>query len=636
MSFGVVLLLLDIAVLSGIGIYPLYRRGREDHGDGFATVKIRAPRKTKPWRVLIFYGLVISVAVASVIFRLDIASWYGDGVSGLVEIVTGKPNLDRELHESVLALVPVLAAIDIALFAIMLRGSIIRRLLVVLNGGLVIALAFSVDAVLLLVWHDTGAAIGPRTLIGVLLHIAIATLVMTRVIMSTFDLPMPTRVPRLRPKWSLDGFLALTTVIGAVGFMVAAEALFRTHTSRSWVLLGSFAAYPLLWIVLYLLAFLFGSRGRLPPIGTKKIPIDFIIPAYNETAGIHLTLRSIDAAAARYGGPVRVILADDGSTDGTGDLARAEMAAFRAASGIVVPGQHLGKAAALNTALSFAESDVIVRVDADVVIDADSLLPIPAWFSDPTIGAVGSMMYPRQDASDWCHNMRLFECLLTFGFTRRAQGQLDAIQCIPGTFTAFLRRPALEMGGFVMGVNGEDADLTLQLGRLGYRIIIDPRIVAFEDVPRNLSELREQRMRWNRAGTHMAARHNPFSNGFVGPRLWLTIVRQLTMRVTAVSRPSELTFLVALAIVEPGSRQLIITLVGCYLVAASPCFIVMTTLAIQHKYARRVPMLLTWWFFSLLRRMYIVDALFSLPVKPVRFPLLAPARGPAQEAPALS
>jgi cellulose synthase/poly-beta-1,6-N-acetylglucosamine synthase-like glycosyltransferase len=324
-----------------------------------------------------------------------------------------------------------------------------------------------------------------------------------------------------------------------------------------------------------------------------------------------------------------VILADDGSTDGTGDVARAEMAAFRGATGIVVPGQHLGKSAALNTALSYAETHVVVRIDADVVIDDYSFVPLPVWFSDPTVGSIGSMTYPRQDTLTWFHRMRLFECLMSYGFTRQAQARIDAVQCIPGTFTAFAREPVLQIGGFVVGINGEDSDLTMQLGRLGYRVVVDPRIVVFEDVPPTLAEFREQRIRWNRAGTHMAARHSPFTSGFAGPRLWLSFVRQLTMRLTAIARPCVLTYLVSIALITPGDRAIALTLLGFYFVASGPVLIAMISLAIRHNFARRIPWLTTWWVFTIIRRSYVVESLFTLPSKPVRLPYWLRSSAPA-------
>ena len=75
---------------------------------------------------------------------------------------------------------------------------------------------------------------------------------------------------------------------------------------------------------------------------------------------------------------------------------------------------------------------------------------------------------------------------------------VDAIVVIPGTFTAFRRGPAVTAGGFPVGMNGEDADLTMHIGRLGYRVAVDPRIRSYEDVPRNPGEFVEQRTRWAR------------------------------------------------------------------------------------------------------------------------------------------
>ena len=70
------------------------------------------------------------------------------------------------------------------------------------------------------------------------------------------------------------------------------------------------------------------AAGRAPDPPTQRPPLDVIIPAYNESVCIERVLRSIDRAAGLYGGPVRVIMCDDGSTDDTKALADATMASF--------------------------------------------------------------------------------------------------------------------------------------------------------------------------------------------------------------------------------------------------------------------------------------------------------------------
>ena len=65
--------------------------------------------------------------------------------------------------------------------------------------------------------------------------------------------------------------------------------------------------------------------------------MDIIIPAYNERDNIVRLLKSIDIAVQRYGGPVRVVVSNDGSVDDTKELAEAEIAKFRYAHARVLP-----------------------------------------------------------------------------------------------------------------------------------------------------------------------------------------------------------------------------------------------------------------------------------------------------------
>ena len=64
-----------------------------------------------------------------------------------------------------------------------------------------------------------------------------------------------------------------------------------------------------------------------------------------------------------------------------------------------------------------------------------------------------------------------------------------------------------ELGGFAQGINGEDADITMRIGRLGYRIVMDLDVRVRTEVPETLAHLREQRQRWARGLFHMAGRN---------------------------------------------------------------------------------------------------------------------------------
>jgi glycosyltransferase involved in cell wall biosynthesis len=93
--------------------------------------------------------------------------------------------------------------------------------------------------------------------------------------------------------------------------------------------------------------------------------VSVIIPARDAKHTISETLASV---AAQTHKPAEVIVVDDGSTDGTGEVAR-----NHAIVSTVVLGEGVGPAAASNLAVSQASSDWIAPLDADDLWAPDRL-----------------------------------------------------------------------------------------------------------------------------------------------------------------------------------------------------------------------------------------------------------------------
>ena len=79
----------------------------------------------------------------------------------------------------------------------------------------------------------------------------------------------------------------------------------------------------LIWLYLLLAHGRFWQSGpelapRAPPLSAP--PVDVVVPARDEAPLIGQTLRSL--LAQDYAGPLRIVLVDDGSSDGTGAMAR--------------------------------------------------------------------------------------------------------------------------------------------------------------------------------------------------------------------------------------------------------------------------------------------------------------------------
>lgn len=110
-----------------------------------------------------------------------------------------------------------------------------------------------------------------------------------------------------------------------------------------------------------------------PPVQRR---VSVIIPARDEAANIEATLRALLAQSA----PAHeILLVDDRSSDGTGEIAR-RIAAETGGRVIVVDAEHpetgwLGKPSAQAQGVARATGDTLLFIDADVILAPDAL----AW-----------------------------------------------------------------------------------------------------------------------------------------------------------------------------------------------------------------------------------------------------------------
>jgi GT2 family glycosyltransferase len=261
-----------------------------------------------------------------------------------------------------------------------------------------------------------------------------------------------------------------------------------------------------------------GATGQVSTLGevgtgeasTSVTAFGFLVPAHNEEGRIGDCIRAIDSCAGESAARVTIYVVENGSTDATYEEARESLAQCRYARGVLLTSstelKSRAKAHALNTGLAAATEPVIVRVDADTFVSRSMLNQIAPYFSDPEVGGVGTVPLPHK-VTIWIERMRTLEVYYGAAFKRTAQGAVDAIPVLPGATVAYRRELMVGLGGFSEGILGEDSDITVRVGRLGYQIVSDPAIKVFSEQPQNFSELREQRMRWSCGLFHMIG-HN--------------------------------------------------------------------------------------------------------------------------------
>src|ERR1035438_1363416 len=165
-------------------------------------------------------------------------------------------------------------------------------------------------------------------------------------------------------------------------------------------------------------------------------------------------------------------------------------------------------------------------------------------------------------------------------------------------------------------MNGEDTDLTMQIGRVGYRVVVDPRIRSYEDVPRSPGEFVEQRTRWARAGFHVFARHVPLRSGSAGPRVWFWTLRRGFSWFSIQAGLVAPIFLLELALTNPSYRQNVVTFALLYVAGGGVSLVFSLPYAIKYGYWRSILWAPTWFLYAFLRRVATLEAAITLPVRP--------------------
>ncbi len=313
----------------------------------------------------------------------------------------------------------------------------------------------------------------------------------------------------------------------------------------TWLFLAYFVSINLIYLLLNLIALRSVQRDRalrtlaaLPAYTAGLEPgVTICIPAHNEEATIAESVRSM----LQIDYPdFEIIVVSDGSKDRTVEVLKREfgLRPFQQAYRRTLPVQPLrgiyrspqhpqllvidkdngGKADAVNAAINAARHGLLCIVDADSVLERDSLKRVVRPFiEDPLTVACGGTVrisngchisrgyLERVDvAPNWLARIQILEYLRGFHSGRIGWAPLNALLIISGAFGVFRRTTLVEAGGYSVDTIGEDMELTLRLHRMhrmagrDYRIAFVPEAVCWTEAPESLAVLRSQRTRWQR------------------------------------------------------------------------------------------------------------------------------------------
>ncbi len=268
-------------------------------------------------------------------------------------------------------------------------------------------------------------------------------------------------------------------------------------------------------------------------------PITLLVPAHNEEKFI---VDSVGSLLTLDYPELEVVVVNDGSRDKTlEELTRAyqlrparllyipevESLPVKGIYSSVVEPRLLvldkesagSKADAINAGLNAATSPYVCVVDADSILEPDSLLRIMAGvFADPSrVVAVGGIVRVLNGCSvrqgrlakvklpsRTIEVLQVIEYLRAFLIGREAWAHFNALPIISGAFGIFRRDLVRRIGGFRPHAIGEDLDLVVRLHRYlqeqGQQYVISfiPDPTCWTEVPADFRSLARQRARWHK------------------------------------------------------------------------------------------------------------------------------------------
>ena len=273
---------------------------------------------------------------------------------------------------------------------------------------------------------------------------------------------------------------------------------------------------------------------------TFNLPVSIIVPAHNEEMWIIDSVKSVlNLNYPKF----ELIIVEDGSTDKTFELldnlfnlkSIDPVYAHHYKTGriydilkssnyphVTVVRKETGqkKAGAVNAGLNMARHDYVCVMDADTVLEQDSLLKVMAQVSkDPgRIIGVGSyfglanglkikdgVVLEKSFSFNPIVAYQNLEYIRSFIGVRAAWSKYNGMPNVAGGFGVWRRDIISELGGYSADFTCEDIELTFRAHKYivdnkekNYKIMMLPYYAAWTEGPDNISSLLLQRNRWQR------------------------------------------------------------------------------------------------------------------------------------------
>ena len=284
-------------------------------------------------------------------------------------------------------------------------------------------------------------------------------------------------------------------------------------------------------------------------------PVSILVPCYNEEKTI---VDNIESLLSIEYNKFEIVVINDGSNDNTLDTLRKAFdlkkldnpyrkniktkevigtyLSSKHPNLTVVDKENGGKADALNVGINICKYPLFTAIDADSILEKNSLIKVVRPFIDEPDRVVATGGVVRVVNGSKIHNgfiedvllskkpiaiLQTVEYLRAFLFGRMGWSELNSLLIVSGAFGVFKKDVVLKVGGYAVNTIGEDMELVIKIHKhlkkekTDYDIIFVPDPVCWTQAPEKFSSLKAQRIRWHRGLIDSLINHREM---FLNPR----------------------------------------------------------------------------------------------------------------------
>jgi cellulose synthase/poly-beta-1,6-N-acetylglucosamine synthase-like glycosyltransferase len=309
-------------------------------------------------------------------------------------------------------------------------------------------------------------------------------------------------------------------------------------------------------------------------------PVSILIPARNEEVVIESTVAALQALEYP-GGPLEIVIVDDGSTDRTGEIVEGIAAKDPRVRLLRLPvqDQGRGKSHALNTAFRTVRNEIVAVYDADNRPEPNSLeILVRRLLVSDRIGAVLGQFRTINRSRNLLTAFINLETLAFQGIVQAGRCAFFKVGILPGTNFVIRKKVLEEAEGWDEKAITEDTELSIRIYELGWTIDFAPEAVSWEEEPERFRVWLRQRTRWVRGNFYVLRKFLfsvwKFKNKFLALQvLSLSLLYYLFLASVLVSHLVFLTCLLGFLRVDiPGPYTLV--WLGAFLLFVAELFLI--------------------------------------------------------------